>query len=174
MTEEPQGRKSPPDEVWARVREEYLAGWSAPECCRRHGVGLTSLRERAAREGWRRADQPWTPPNRLDPWDEGVELDLRVNGDLDRVELEELGYIAHRRMMRAVMRGDAVEALRWRRVQLTMAEVEAELERDMEHLEAIRWRLADEAEEDAPDPDASDASDGVLACGFPSPLAGRG
>ena len=177
MTVEPQGRKSPPDEVWAQVRDEYLAGWSAPECCRRHGVGLTALRERAAREGWRRADQPWTPPNRLDPWDEGVELDLRVNGDLDRVELEELGYIVHRRMMRAVMRGDAVEALRWRRVQLTMAEVEAELKRDMEHLEAIRWRLADQQAQDAPDPDASDApnaSDGVLQVGFPSPLAGEG
>lgn len=159
MVEEQQGRKSPPDEVWARVREEYLAGWSARECCRRHGVGLTALRERAAREGWRRADQPWTAPDRLDPWDEGVELDLRVGGDLDKVELLELGYVAHRRMMRAVMRGDAVEALRWRRVQLTMAEVEAELARDMEHLEAIRWRLRDDAEEDAPGPDASDASD---------------
>ena len=180
MTEEPQGRKSPPDEVWAQVRDEYLAGWSAPECCRRHGVGLTALRERAAREGWRRADQPWTPPDRLDPWDEGVELDLRINGDLDRVDLEELGYIAHRRMMRAVMRGDAVEALRWRRVQLTMVEVEAEEAREHERFEAIRWRLADQQAEDAPDPDApdasdaSDASDGVSACGFPSPLAGGG
>lgn len=177
MAEEPQGRKSPPDEVWARVREEYLAGWSAPECCRRHGVGLTVLRERAAREGWRRADQPWTPPDRLDPWDEGVELDLRINGDLDKVDLEELGYIAHRRMMRAVMRGDAVAALRWRRVRLTMVEVEAEEAREHERFEAIRWRLADQQAGDAPDPDAPDAPDapdGVLACGFPSPLAGRG
>ena len=165
MTEEPQGRKSPPDEVWAQVRDEYLAGWSAPECCRRHGVGLTALRERAAREGWRRADQPWTPPDRLDPWDEGVELDLRINGDLDKVDLEELGYIAHRRMMRAVMRGDAVEALRWRRVQLTMVEVEAEEAREHERFEAIRWRLADQQAEDGPDPDAPDASDGVSACG---------
>ena len=39
-----------PDAVWARVREDYLAGRSATECCRRHGVGLTSLRNRAARE----------------------------------------------------------------------------------------------------------------------------
>ncbi|WP_426050562.1 hypothetical protein [Brevundimonas sp. SL161] len=66
------------------------------------------------------------------------------------------------------MRGDAVEALRWRRVQLTMAEVEAELEREDERFEAIRWRLEDQQAQDAPDPDASDApnaSDGVLACG---------
>ena len=169
MSEEPQGRNRPPDEVWARVREEYLAGWSAPECCRRHGVGLTSLRERAAREGWRRADQPWAAPDRLDPWDEGVELDLRVGGDLDKVDLEELGYVAHRRMMRAVMRGDAVEALRWRRVQLTMAEVEAELARDIERLDAIRWRLEDD-EADAREADASDApdaSDGVLESAWP-------
>ena len=177
MAEEPQGRTSPPDEVWARVREDYLAGWSAPDCCRRYGVGLSALRARAAREGWRRSDQLWSPPDRLDPWDEGVDLEQRVGGDLDKVGLEELGFVAHRRMMRAVMRGDAVEALRWRRVQLTMLEVEAEVARDMERYEAIRWRLQADAEDRAPGPnasDASDASDGVFESSLPSPLAGRG
>ncbi len=98
------GQRPAPDEVWARVREDYLAGISAPECCRRHGVGLTALRKRAASEGWR------------DPWDEGVLLEERVAGDLDQIEVHELEWIADRRMMRAVLRGDAVEALRWRRV----------------------------------------------------------
>ena len=51
------GLRSAPDEVWTQVRDDYLGGISAPECCRRHGVGLTALRKRAANEGWRRADQ---------------------------------------------------------------------------------------------------------------------
>src|SRR5690606_13376160 len=73
-TAEPPAQRRAPDEVWARVREDYLSGLSAPACCRKHGVGLTALRDRAAREGWRRADQPWRPPG-LDPDDEGVFLE---------------------------------------------------------------------------------------------------
>ncbi len=87
-----QGRYTAPDEVWAVVRDDYLSGLSAPECCRRHGVGLAALRSRASREGWRRADQPWTPPARLDPWDEGAALEERVEGDLDRVDYGDLAW----------------------------------------------------------------------------------
>ncbi len=123
------GQRPAPDEVWAQVREDYLAGISAPACCRRHGVGLTALRKRAASEGWRRADQPWTPPVRLDPWDEGVLLEERVAGDLDQIEMHELEWIADRRMMRAVLRGDAAEALRWRRVHAFLAADAREIER---------------------------------------------
>lgn len=133
-----QGCQPAPDEVWVTVREAYLAGMSAPECCRRHGVGLTALRVRAAREGWRRADQPWTPRNQMDPWDEGVELEASLDGDLDRVEMRDLSWVAHRRMMRAVLRGDAVDALRWRRVREAMDAEEAEMERLTEQEEAIR------------------------------------
>lgn len=143
------GRRSAPDEVWAAVRDDYLAGMSAPEACRRHGVGLTALRLRAAREGWRRADQPWTPPDRLDPWDEGVALDEAVGGDLDQVELPQLSWIAFRRMMRAVLRGDAVDALRWRRVREAMDAEEAEIDCFMAREDEMRARLfgygADEA-----------------------------
>lgn len=57
--------RSAPDEVWGRVREDYLSGLPGIEVCRRHGVGLTAMRNRAAREGWRRTDQPWTRPT---PW----------------------------------------------------------------------------------------------------------
>ena len=81
------GRSCAPDAVWAAVRDDYLAGVSAPECCRRHGVGLTTLRARAAAGGWRRADLPWTPRNALDPADEGVALEVRVGGDLDKIDL---------------------------------------------------------------------------------------
>jgi hypothetical protein len=43
-------------------------------------------------------------------------------------------------MMRAVMRGHAAEALRWRRVRLMLLEEEAELERLMAQDEAV-WRM---------------------------------
>jgi len=138
------GHRSAPDEVWAQVREDYLAGISAPECCRRHGVGLTALRKRAAREGWRRADQPWTPPLRLDPWDEGVLLEERIDGDLDKVEMHELEWVADRRMMRAVLRGDAVEALRWRRVRFVLDADARETARRIHADEVMRWAF-DEA-----------------------------
>jgi hypothetical protein len=140
------GRQSAPEEVWARAREDYLAGMSAPGVCRRHGVGLTTLRKRAAREGWRRADQSWRPPNALDPWDEGLALEDRTDGDLDRIEMRELSFVAHRRMMRAVLRGDAAEALRWRRVSLAMDEEEAVIERWLAQDEAIRIERAGQAE----------------------------
>jgi hypothetical protein len=133
------GQRPAPDEVWAQVREDYLAGISAPECCRRHGVGLTALRKRAAGEGWRRADQPWTPPVRLDPYDEGVLLEERVAGDLDKVELHELEWVADRRMMRAVLRGDAVEALRWRRVRYVLEADARELAQRIHADEVMRW-----------------------------------
>lgn len=135
-----------PDEVWARVRDDYLAGMSGTDAARRHGVLLSALRRRAAREGWRRADQPWTPPNRLDPLDEGLELEDRVCGDLDRIEMRELSFIAHRRMMRDVLRGDAAGALRWRRVRLAMDEEEAEVRRELALDEALATARAGQAE----------------------------
>lgn len=161
-----EGRWHAPEEVWAAVRTDYLAGMSAPEACRRYGVGLTAMRTRAAREGWRRADQPWTPRNRLDPDDEGAELEARVGGDLDRVDLPDLVWVAYRRMLRAVMRGQAVEALRWRRVHAAMADEQAEVERFFEQEEAIRHMLSDVQDPDAVDgADGADASDGVFQSG---------
>ena len=161
-----EGRWSAPDEVWAAVRVDYLAGLSAPEACRRYGVGLTAMRMRAAREGWRRVDQPWTPRGRLDPDDEGAELEARVGGDLDRVDLRDLTWIAHRRMMRAVMRGEAVEALRWRRVHQAMDEEATELDRFIAQEEAIdHMQAVPDAANGANAANAANganASDGVL------------
>ena len=79
------GVHTAPDEVWAQVRDDYLAGWSAPACCRRHGVGLSTLRKRAAEEGWRRTDQPWSRPNGLERDDEGLALEEQFDGDLDQI-----------------------------------------------------------------------------------------
>ena len=147
----PANPRSAPDEVWARVQEDYLIGMPAKEVCRRHGVGLTALRDRAARDGWRRCDQPWTPPPLLDPDDEGVALEARVGGDLDKVELYDLNYVAQRRMMRAAMRGDAAEALRWRRVRQALMDQLAEHQEIMAQDEVMlrrraRLRQADSAD----------------------------
>lgn len=181
------GRNSAPDDVWAAARADYLAGMTAARVCHRHGMAQSTLRDRAAREGWRRQDQPWTPPNRLDPDDEGVELEARVEGDLDRVEMSDLSWVAFRRMMRAVLRGDAAEALRWRRVREIMDDEEAEVQRFIEQEEALRLPLAEhfaaratgearEADPDSPDsPDSLDPLDPVFATagdGTPAPNPG--
>ena len=113
----PISRQSPaPDHVWAQVREDYLAGLSARECCRRHGVGRSALFERAANEKWRRVDQPWVAPGALDPDDEGLALDARIDGDISRLSPGDLAEVAINRLMRAALRGDALGALRWGRV----------------------------------------------------------
>ncbi|MDI1327627.1 MAG: hypothetical protein PSV23_12615 [Brevundimonas sp.] len=171
--EDGRGRRTAPDEVWTAARDDYLAGMSAPEVCARHDVRLSTLRQRAVREGWRRVDQPWSPRNRLDPDDEGVELEARIGGDLDKVELRELSWVAARRMMRAVLRGDATDALRWRRVREAMDAEDAEMDRLMEQQEAIwasrRGHAADVNRGDAVDAvDAVDGVDGVDGV-FPRP-----
>ena len=130
--------RSAPDAVWERVRRDYLSGLPAIEVCRRHGVGLTAMRNRAAREGWRRTDQPWTPPNPLDPHDEGVMLEDEIGGDLDQLDMRQLSFVAWRRMQRAVLRGQAAEALRWRRVRLMLDAETAEQDQEVEQ-EQRRW-----------------------------------
>lgn len=143
--------RSAPDEVWARVREDYLSGLPGGEVCRRHGVGLTAMRNRAAREGWRRTDQPWTPPNTLDPDDEGLLLENEVHGDLDQVELRQLSFVASRRMQRAVLRGQAAEALRWSRVRIMLDAEAVEEEQAIEQEERL-WHYLHVASK-GPDPD---------------------
>lgn len=158
----PAGRRTAPDEVWAQVRGDYLSGLSAPACCRKHGVGLSALRDRAAKEGWRRADQPWRSPG-LDPDDEGALLEERVDGDLRRICLKELRFVCERRAMRAILRGDGVEALRWRRLRASIRD-EQLVHWDKGILKRAFGREAPQPHPDDPyDPDASDASDGVFS-----------
>jgi hypothetical protein len=166
------GRRIAPEAVWAEARADYLEGMSAAQVCARHGVGRTALRTRAAREGWRRLDQPWTPPTRLDPWDEGRALEDKVGGDLDRVEIRELAFVAHRRMLRAVMRGDAAGALRWRRVGLVMETVEAESERMLEEDEALRFHRSSEAGSgSAAEADSSASLDSIFGAASIAPAS---
>lgn len=47
-------RKYRGPETWARVRQAYIAGESAPSVARRFDVGLANLRRRAIIEGWTR------------------------------------------------------------------------------------------------------------------------
>ncbi|WP_420469807.1 hypothetical protein [Brevundimonas sp. FT23042] len=136
------GVHSAPDEVWEQVRQDYLAGWSAPACCRRYGVGLSTLRKRAAEEGWRRTDQPWTRPNGLERDDEGLALEEQFDGDLDRIPLGELSLVAFQRMMRAVLHGNAIEALRWRRVHRMIETEAAEVQRRQRAAEVERIKAA--------------------------------
>ena len=150
------GRQAAPDDVWEAVRADYLSGLSGPECCRRHGVNLSGLRLRAGREGWRRRDQPWTPPSRLDPYDEGLELEEAVGGDLNRIEAGELSWIARARVMRAVLRGDALAALRWRRVEAMLEADDEELRRwsEEEAFRVVRRRAAADAADTSTDDSA--------------------
>jgi hypothetical protein len=47
-------RKYRGPETWARVRQAYIAGESAPSLVRRFDVGYANLRRRARIEGWTR------------------------------------------------------------------------------------------------------------------------
>ena len=66
------------DETWAEAREDYLTGFTAEEVCRRHEIGLSALRRRARREGWRRTDQddPVAADDDLDVFDDVRPPDL--------------------------------------------------------------------------------------------------
>jgi hypothetical protein len=42
--------------VWAHARADYLAGETAQRVCERYDLALSTFRDRAKREGWRRTD----------------------------------------------------------------------------------------------------------------------
>ena len=139
------GRQVVPEGVWDTVKADYLAGMSGPDCCRRHGVSLSALRNRAAREGWRRSDQPWIPPQSLDPWDEGRILEERIGGNLDLIEWGELSGVTEGRMMRAILRGDSAEFMRWHKVTEIIEVREAELRRWAEEEEVRKYQIRQRA-----------------------------
>ena len=69
-------------ETWAAVRADYEAGASTPVIGERYGLDPRSVRRRAAREAWQRADPA---PRRFDP------LRARIEADMERLpELAEV------------------------------------------------------------------------------------
>ena len=158
------GLRPAPDDVWAVVRLDYLDGMSARECCERHGVGRSALRARAKIEGWRRSDQPWIVSSGLDPDDEGVELDVLNDSDIDQIDDDQFMDLARRRMKRALLRGDAVAALRWRRVAQQVGDEFHKMVCE------ARWAARDAPSPESPDSsDSSDSSDSNFESGLPHP-----
>lgn len=87
-------------ETWARARADFESGFTVGEVCDRHDLGLSAVRARIRREGWRR------------PEDE-LGLDDDEGPDLSYAEIADLAW---RRMVRAVRKGCSTEALRWMRL----------------------------------------------------------
>lgn len=92
-------------DIWARARDDYLAGVTAEEVCDRYDLGLSALRARARRDHWRRTDAPVPEPS-LDDLP-GIEAALGPS---------ELADLCMGRVVRAIDRNRAAEALRWMRV----------------------------------------------------------
>ena len=92
-------------ETWAAARADYAAGCSASEVCERHDLGLSALRSRARREGWRRADQ-------ADPEPIAFEAEDSAKDD-PPVPTEDLVAIARRAAAWAVRRGALHQAHGW-------------------------------------------------------------
>jgi|GEM_PF-6024178 len=90
------------DDTWEAIRTDYLAGDPAQVVADRYGVGLSTLRLRAAREHWRRRDQPDPEPFILDE-------------DAPAPDLETMARHALARMDHAIKKGRPAEAASWMR-----------------------------------------------------------
>lgn len=106
------GYRQTSDEVWARARADYLAGDAAETACARHGLALSTFRQRARVEGWRRQDQ-------VDP--EPVDLDVELEAGLP--DYADIARHALVRMNRAVLAGRAPEAAGWMRIHRQMLDL---------------------------------------------------
>lgn len=106
------GYRRASEQTWADARADYLAGDPAEAVSARHGVGLSTLRARAAAEGWRRVDQP-------DP--EPVDLDAEIEAGLP--DYADMARHALVRMNRAVMRGRGPEAAGWMRLHMRLSDL---------------------------------------------------
>ena len=155
------------DATWARARADYLAGESAAVVCDRYGMRVSTLRNRAAEEGWRRQDQP-------DP--EPVDLEAELEAGLP--DYADMAAHALIRLNRAILKGHATEAGRWMRLHRTLLDMARKpvarpapkpvpkanplmdaLEAQVAEIQAMARSLAGKS-------DGSDGSDGILA---PSP-----
>jgi len=100
------------DATWARARADYLAGESASVVCDRYGMRVSTLRNRAAEEGWRRQDQPEPEP-----------VDLKAELEAGLPDYADMANHALIRLNRAILKGHATEAGRWMRLHRTLLEM---------------------------------------------------
>ena len=100
------------DATWARARADYLAGESASVVCDRYGMRVSTLRNRAAEEGWRRQDQPEPEP---------VDLEAELEAGLP--DYADMAAHALIRLNRAILKGHATEAGRWMRLHRTLLDM---------------------------------------------------
>ena len=100
------------DATWARARADYLAGESASVVCERYGMRVSTLRNRAAEEGWRRQDQPGPEP---------VDLEAELEAGLP--DYADMANHALIRLNRAILKGHATEAGRWMRLHRTLLDM---------------------------------------------------
>ena len=154
-------RRIRPDIVWDRARDDYLAGATAEEVCRRHDLGLSAFKVRARQGGWRRTDQP-AP----DPVEDDIDLDSPAEPRSRMLDK------AWRRVSHALDTGRSTEAMRWMRVHamLLAAERSEARERDWNSAEEMRaiTRTARGIEaqghlDDPPDPGRKSASKAASA-----------
>jgi hypothetical protein len=116
----PAPRRIRPDATWDAARDDYLAGFTAEEVCRRHDLGLSAFWARAKQQGWRRADQP--APDVADR-----PLDLDAPPETRQSAIDK----AWRRATRALDEGCSSEAMRWMRLHdMLVAADRAELHED--------------------------------------------
>jgi hypothetical protein len=59
--------------TWALIRDDYLAGQTREVLAEQYGVGESTIRDRARKEGWRRVDQE--PSDAASDWDEAAEAE---------------------------------------------------------------------------------------------------
>lgn len=114
----PRGRAVHSPEIWTQARRDYLAGDSTEQVCGRYGLKERTFRDRARREGWRKADQPDPPPVPDD--------DPEADQPVDCAALAEDALV---RVRRALRLGRAGEAASWMRLHEKLA---ARLEADRE------------------------------------------
>ncbi len=93
-------------------------GCSASEVCERHDLGLSALRSRARREGWRRADQADPEPVAFEAAD--------LAEDDPPVPTEDLVAIARRAAAWAVRRGVLHQAHGWLKLYRELCDLASE------------------------------------------------
>lgn len=99
----PEGHRIRSRTTWLMARHDYLQGDSAEQVCARYGLKVSTLRDRAKREKWRRIDQPDPDP---------VEDEV----DDSPVDCVALADEAMAMVRAALRRRRAAEAASWMRV----------------------------------------------------------